>query len=159
MSKRSLRRLFWPLFLSLAVGGGYYFWQQKPPQRVKALLSRLEHPNARVASEAWRKLNNLYYTEWTAFYLLFDEMQKSDSNPISFLIEKQRRVVNNVEQLRQSFSVNDRVIFYNTELVHCRTVGEALFAIAYNDPKIPNSDTSDWPAWWQRHKAAIQSGR
>lgn len=155
MGLRISRRIFWPLFLCAALGGGFFFWQRQPPQQVKIQLNRLEHSNAKVASRAWRKLNNLYYTDWAAFYLLLDQMQ--NDKPISFLVEKHSGETN-AGVKKDFFGVNDRAIFYKADRVYCRTIGEALMAIAHNDPKLNSPFHGDWQGWWRQNQAAIQSG-
>ena len=156
MATKRLRIIVYVVIFGLLAGGGYYAWQQLPPQRVKTLLAELEHPNAMVASAAWRQLQHLYFTDWSAFYLVLDEMQSK--TPISFLIEQSKpKNAESGDDIR--FVVNDRALFYKTEQVFCKTIGEALMAIAHNDPKRRSAYSGDWLSWWKENRQALQSGR
>ena len=148
----SIRRRagIWVLILAVVCGGGWYYWQNLPPQRTKRYLKQMQHPNAIVASEAWSELSHLFFTDWAAYYLLLDEV--SSQAPISFLLEKQRP-----EGLeRELFSASGKPIYYKSDGIYCRTLGEAILAILHNDPKHDTPFEGDWRAWWQKHRGLFR---
>ena len=148
------RILFWPIFLAAIGMTAYYFWQKQPPQQFKYQFGRLAHPNAKIAGDAWQKISNLFFTDWAVFYSVLDET--NNNAPISFLIEKSAQL-NSDGTKRDIFVATKKPIFYKTEQVYCRTIGEALMAMAYNDPKVDEKFYGDWQTWWRKNRSKLGS--
>lgn len=49
----------------------------------------------------------------------------------------------------EGFFARNKPIYYKTERVYVRTVGEALMAITYREKKWTVDFQGDWQAWWQ----------
>jgi hypothetical protein len=142
------------LFGALAGVAGYYGWNL-PQVRVERALRGVRHPNARVASEAWLELQQLYYTQWAAVEPLLAHAR--DPEPISFLVEAESIPVPG-KAARQGFSVHGKPWYHKTDALHCLTVGDAVRAILYAEldgrgkPKWRTEYTGDWEAWWAENR-------
>lgn len=147
--KNAARVVFWVLFIPAAAAAGYYFWQRGIPQRIDRDLKNLTHGNARIASQAWWDLRELYFTKWAAVDILIEHT--GDPEPIHFLIEMDKRPVPGKAAL-DDFVTNGRPIFYKADRVYCRTVGEAIMAFMYNERKWRTDYNGDWQEWWQANK-------
>lgn len=141
------RIVFWSLFLPAALITGIYFYEMWIPQRVNRYLRRLQHPNAKVASEAWLKLNDLYFTKWEAYNLILPHAR--DQAPINFLIEREPGPGADAKMI---FTVHDRAIYYHTDQVYCRTVGDAILGFVYNEGKWRKDFEGDWDGWWTQNR-------
>ena len=62
-AKTYTRIIFWSLFIPAAIIAGWYFWQRGIIQQIDRNLKLMQHPNAKVASQAWWDLRQLYYTK------------------------------------------------------------------------------------------------
>jgi hypothetical protein len=153
------RAVFWVVFLLLAGGMFAFAWKTNDPLRnnpylaplwVRYQLRLLAHPHPAVAHDAWLTLWNLYYTKWTVYEMFPKEV--GDTTPISFLIERQSFPASGDQPAVAGFFAVNRPIYYTSERVHCRTVGEALMAIMYREKKWPVDYEGDWKAWWQANR-------
>jgi hypothetical protein len=151
------RAAFWVVFLVLAAGTFVYIWRTRDPLRnnpyllplwVKYNVRLLAHSHPGVAQKAWLEVWNLYFTKWAVFEALPEHL--ASTQPINFLIERQSfpRGGDNAPAM-EGFFARSKPIYYNTEQVHCRTVGEALMAIMYREKKWTVDYQGDWQAWWQ----------
>ena len=151
------RAIFWVVFLLVAGGALVYVWRTKDPLRnhpyflplwVKHNVRLLAHPHPRVAEAAWLELWNLYFTKWTVYQMFPAEV--ANAARISFLIERQSfpKGGDNAPAMDGFFACS-RPIYYKTEQVYCRTVGEAIMAIMYREKKWSADYEGDWQAWWQ----------
>jgi hypothetical protein len=151
------RAAFWVVFLVLAAGTFVYIWRTRDPLRnnpyllplwVKYNVRLLAHSHPGVAQKAWLEVWNLYFTKWAVFEALPEHL--ASTQPINFLIERQSfpRGGDNAPAM-EGFFARSKPIYYKTEQVHCRTVGEALMAIMYREKKWTVDYQGDWQAWWQ----------
>lgn len=150
-NKNIVRIIFWVVFLSGAVYALYYMYDRNMStigisKKIDLLIPKLSHPNAKVASDAWWELRELYYTKWAAFHQLLTHT--ADPEPINFLIERDTRPVPGQAAV-MDFVANGKAIFYKTDTIYCRTRGEAILAFVYNERKSKVEFAGDWNAWWQ----------
>jgi len=144
------RVLFWVIFLSAAGYGAWYAKNETLPCKVNRYLKLMQHPNANVASDSWWGLRELYFTKWHAFRQILEHTH--DPQPISFLVEKGKVPVPG-EEVRWDFLVErGRPIYYKSETIYCRTVGEAILAFVYNERRWKSDYFGDWGAWWEVNK-------
>ena len=148
--KKTGTKLFWPCFLSAALFVGWYIWSNKIEQQINRNVALLAHPHADIAGDAWMKLSHLFFTKWEAYYLLLEHQR--DNSPISFLIEKTTVLTDDGE--KEVFSATRRPIYYRTDEIYCRTVREAIFAIAHNDERLVEEYSDNWDWWWQANRSA-----
>ena len=151
------RLLFWVVFLLVAAGAFVYIWRAKDPLRnhpyllplwVKHNVRLLAHPHPAVANGAWVELWNLYFTKWTVYQMF--PVEAVNPAPISFLIERQSFPSGGENApAMEGFFARDKPMYYKTEQVYCRTVGEALMAIMYREKKWTVDYQGDWKAWWE----------
>jgi len=153
------RVVFWAVFLLLAAGAFAYAWKTNDPLRnnpylaplwVRYNLRLLAHSHPAVAHDAWLTLWNLYFTKWTVYEMFPNEV--ADATPISFLIERRPFPASGDKPAVDGFFALDRPIYYKSERVYCRTVGEALMAIMYREKKWVVDYEGDWQAWWQANQ-------
>jgi hypothetical protein len=142
--------------LALALAGvAGHFWWTSAPARVERALRGVRHPNARVASEAWLELHELYFTKWAAVEPIV--AHASDPDPISFLVEAEEIPVPG-RPARDGFSVRGRPWYHRTDALHCTTVGDAIRAILYQAVDMHGKPTwrtryeGDWDAWWAENR-------
>ena len=150
------RAIFWVVFLMAAGIALAYIWRDKDPLRnhpyllpvwVRHNVRLLAHPHPAVAYEAWLELSNLYFTKWMAFQMFPKEV--ANTAPISFLIERQSFPGGGEgHPAMEGFFAHKKPIFYRTERVYCRTVGEAIMAIMYREKKWNVDYQGNWQAWW-----------
>ena len=151
------RALFWVVFLLFAAGAFAYLWKTNDPLRNNPYLAPfwfrynvrlLAHPHPSVAHDAWLELWNLYFMKWAAYEMFPEHLV--NTAPISFLIERQSfpRGGDNAPAMNGFFARN-KPIYYRTERVYCRTVGEALMAIMFREKKWTVDYEGDWQVWWQ----------
>jgi hypothetical protein len=151
------RKIFWAVFLLAAAAAFIYIWNAKDPLRnhpyllpvwVKHNLRLMAHPHPAVAHDAWQELSNLYFTKWTVYQMFPAEV--GNAAPISFLIERQSFPGGGENApAMEAFFARNKPIYYKTDRVYCRTVGEALMAIMYREGKWAVDYQGDWQAWWQ----------
>jgi hypothetical protein len=144
------RLVFYGALVLVLLGVGLHFALESPQVRVEIALWKMRHPHARVASEGFSELQNLYYTKWAAVDPVLAHTE--DPHRISFLVER------NVElpgiRPLQGFGVQGRPWYYKTDRVYCRTLGEAIRAFLYNErdvrgaPRWRRDYEGDWDAWW-----------
>ena len=110
-----------------------------------------------MAAAAWDELQNLFFTTWAAYFILQDHLQ--DPEPIHFLLEKTSEEVY-TPKLKETFKVarggwtgGPKPIYYKSGQRPCRTVGEALKAILYNEPTWKQDFAGDWNLWWRQNQA------
>lgn len=152
----SRRIAFWVGFLLVAGTTFAWAWKTNDPLRnnpylaplwVRHNLRLLAHPHPAVAYEAWVTLWNLYFTKWAVYEMFPTEV--NDATPISFLVERQAFPASGDKPAVHGFFALERPIYYKSERVHCRTVGEALMAIMYREKKWTVDYEGDWQAWWR----------
>ena len=151
------RAIFWVAFLLVAGAAFIYIWRTKDPLRnheyllplwVKYNVQLLAHPHPAVAHGAWLELSNLYLTKWTVYQSF--PVEVGNAAPISFLIERQSLPgAGENAPAMEGFFARNKPIYYKTDRVYCRTVGEAIMAIMYREKKWSVDYQGDWPAWWQ----------
>ena len=151
------RVAFWVVFLLLATGAFAYTWRTNDPLRnnpylaplwVKYNLRLVAHSHPAVAHDAWLTLWNLYFTKWAVFETFPKHLV--NTQPISFLIERQSLPgAGENAPAMEGFFARNKPIYYKTDRVYCRTVGEAIMAIMYREKKWSVDYQGDWPAWWQ----------
>jgi hypothetical protein len=148
---------FWVVFLLVAAAAFTYIWRARDPLRqnpylltlwVKYNVRLVAHPHPAVAHEAWLELWNLYFTKWMAYQMFPEHL--ANAAPISFLIERQSFPPGGSNApAMEGFFAHNKPIYYKTDRVYCRTVGEALMAIMYQEKKWTVDYQGDWQAWWQ----------
>jgi len=144
------RIIFWSLFLPAALAFGIYAWNKGIRQQCAHQMYLMAHPNAKVASKAWNDLNRLYMSEWKAYDYLVDHVD--DPRPIHFLVEAGPAQYPYGHYNTRYFEVHDKPIFYKTNRVYCRTVGEAVLAMIYNEGKGRRDLEADWQTWWEANR-------
>lgn len=153
------RLIFWLVFLLTAAAAGRHFWIKNEPHRTSPLfapqwtsynIERMRHPNPLVAAAAWRELHHMYFTKWDAVDVIMASIH--DDAPISFLVTKQI-FPEGSEGAKDAFWAQDKAIYYKTERIHCRTVGEALLAIVYKEKRWRTEYQGNWTEWWEANKA------
>ena len=156
MKKKVLGRIACYGIVLLAVGSvGGWFWWHSVPQQVERALRGVRHANARVASEAWQELSNLYFTKWAAVEPIV--AAATDAEPISFLLQPAHVPLGNSSEHR-AFQTRGRPVWYRADRVYCRTVGDAIRAMLYGEtdrsgrPRWKKDFTGDWDAWWHSNK-------
>lgn len=147
--KKIARIVFWLTFIPAAIVTGIYSYYRGMSQRVDLYIERMAHPNAKVASEAWINLRELYMTSWDAYGLVLEHI--NDDTPISFLIEIEKMPVPG-KPAQDNFWANGKPIYYKADTVYCRTIGEAILAFVHNEPKWKTPYDGDWNAWWENNK-------
>ncbi len=151
------RAIFWAVFLLAAAAAFVHIWRTRDPLRnheyllplwVQHNVRLLAHPHPAVGHDAWRELWKLYFTKWTVYQSVSAEV--GNAAPISFLIERQSLpgAGENAPPMEEFFARN-KPIYYKTDRVYCRTVGEAIMAIMYREKKWSVDYQGDWQAWWQ----------
>jgi hypothetical protein len=149
------RIVFYGLVLLALAGVAGHFWWTSVPVRVERALRGVRHPNAKVASEAWLDLHELYYTRWAAVEPIV--AHALDEAPISFLVEAEKIPVPG-QPARDGFSVRGKPWYHETDALHCATVGEAIRAILYQavdvhgNPRWRSAYAGDWDAWWAENR-------
>lgn len=148
---------FWVVFLLVAAAAFTYIWRARDPLRqnsyllplwVKYNVRLVAHPHPVVAHEAWLELWNLYFTKWMVYQMFPEHL--ANAAPISFLIERQSFPAgSSTAPAMEGFFAQNKPIYYKTDRVCCRTVGEALMAIMYREKKWTVDYQGDWQAWWQ----------
>jgi hypothetical protein len=158
--KKIIIYFFVIIFALVAILIGVDYWSQKTYQRspmgnltasfrAEYYLSRISHPNAKVADDAYWKLNDLYFTKWQTYNLILESVE--DSTPISFLIEKDSMAVPG-KPSRTAYMPHRKPIFYKTDRIYCRTVGEALLTLAYREFLWKTDFEGNWQVWWQANR-------
>lgn len=138
------RLVFWVVFLAVVGVLFVYTWRTNDPLRnnpyllplwVRYQVRLLGHPHPAVAHDAWATLWNLYYTKWQVYVERRPFRQVGDKPAVD------------------GFFASARPIYYRTDRVYCRTVGEALMAIMYREKKWTVDYEGDWQAWWRANGA------
>jgi len=138
--------VFWPLFLAVALGFGWYAWNRGVEQRCRRYIELMGHPNANIAGQAWWDLRELYFTKWAAYSFILDHLD--DDRPVSFLIEREPRPDNN----QPMFHTRNRPIYYRSDRVWCHTVSDAMMAFIYDERKWKSDFEGDWGEWWRQNQ-------
>ena len=154
------RAAFWVVFLLVAGATFVYVWRARDPFRnhpyllplwVKYNVRLMAHPHPAVAHTAWLELWNLYFTKWAVVEAFPAHL--GNQAPISFLIERQSFPAGGENApAMEGFLARNKPIYYKTERIYCRTVGEALLAIVYREQKWTVDYQGDWQAWWQANR-------
>lgn len=159
------RAVFWVVFLVVAAGIFVHQWRDKDPMRNNPMLidlqaryyiSMLSHPQPRVAQQAWLNVWNLFFTKWQVVHLL--PGYAGDPTPINFLIERRAFPASGEQRAMNAFFAEDKPLFYRSDRVYCRNVGEALMAILYREGKWKVDYAGDWKAWWQANAKYYSPG-
>jgi hypothetical protein len=146
------RIVFYGLLILGLGGGAFWYWHHSVPGQLARALQGIGHPNARVAARAWEDLHQLYYTKWAAVEPIVTQAQ--DPRPISFLVAATTFPQQGQKPPRDGFWAHGKPWYYKSEGIHCRTVGEAIRAMLYNetdvrgDPRWKRDYHGDWDAWW-----------
>jgi hypothetical protein len=149
------RLVVYAVLLLLLVGGGLAFWLHTVPLQVERAVRKLGHPNAEVASEGWTELHQLYRTKWAAVYPTLAHAE--DDAPISFLVERRGAPFSDRPEL-EGFWGSPKPRYHKTDQIWCRTVGDAIRAILYNEndaqgrPRWRTDLDGDWDAWWRANQ-------
>jgi len=122
------------------------------PHFTKYQLMRLQSPYPEVANDAWHEIRQLYLTKWAAVAVVMEEFD--NQTRISFLIERADFKCTD-KDVNQLVAVN-RPIYYKSDEIYCRTVGESLLAIVYGEGKWVTDYEGDWQVWWQQNKEHYQ---
>lgn len=145
------RLVFYGLLLCALGGFGAWYWFHSVPGQLARAMRDVGHPNARVASRAWEDLHQLYRTRWAAVEPVVSLAQ--DPRPISFLVEPQTFHIDG-RRPQPGFWAQPKPWYHRNDGVHCRTVGESIRAILYNEtdvrgnPRWKRDYRGDWDAWW-----------
>ncbi len=149
------RIAFYGIVLALLSGTAGYFWYRSVPVQLEIAFWKLRHPNAKVATEGWLEVHQLYRTKWAAVEPVLARAE--DEDPISFLVEREKFPVPG-KAAREGFWVKGKPYYHKTDRIYCRTVGDAIRAIFYNEtdtygkPRWKKDFFGDWDAWWQTNK-------
>ena len=146
---KAVRIVFWSLFLPAAIVAGVLFWRHGALQRANRCLHLLTHPNAAVAGQAWWDLRELYFTKWAVYEFCLQHV--GDKEEIGFLVEREKGAGRGGPE-QSDFTVKGHPIYYRTDRVYCRTVGEAILAIVHSERKWKTDFEGDWPAWWEQNR-------
>ena len=155
----AFRLVFWIVFLAAAGVAGRHFWiknnplENNPlwiPVKVNYYLHQTGHPNARVATDAWLQVWNLYFTKWQAYHMILERI--GDPRPISFLLERKRMPGMEGGPEVDAFFADGKPIYHKADRVYARTVGDALLALPYREHKWKSDVGEDWQAWWAENK-------
>ena len=154
------RVAFWVVFLSLSGALFVHQWKTKDPlnnhpvildQWARHNIRLLSHPHPQVAAQAWVTLWNLFQRKWQVYHLL--PAHFADASPIHFLIDRKPFPATAEQPALEAFFAEPKPIYYRSERVYCRTVGEALMAIMYREGKWRVDYQDDWSAWWELNRA------
>jgi len=150
---------FWVIFLAVSGALFAHQWKTKDPLHNHPLLLEywakhniqlLSHPHPQVANEAWITLWNLFFRKWQVYHMLPQHF--ADPRPISFLIDRKPFPATGEQRALEAFFAQAKPIYYQSERVYCRTVGEALMAIMYREGKWKMDYEEDWNAWWELNR-------
>lgn len=157
--KNLARVAFWLVFLAASGAIFVHQWKKNDPLlhhpvlldlRTRYNLLLLSHPHPEVASQAWITLWNLFHRKWQVYHAL--PAHFADATPIHFLIERQSFPRAPEQPAMEAFFAKAAPIYYRSERVYCRTVGEALMAILYREGKWKIDYRDDWNEWWVRNR-------
>ena len=78
----------------------------------------------------------------------------TDKTPIYFLVEREEVWQTNNAN-RPGFGVHNKPIYYKSDGVYCRTVGDALRTILFNEntrtkPRWRTDFYGNWDRWWKK---------
>ena len=168
MNKNSM--VFWAAFLVVVVIGSLIFWKKYDPLHndpkllvpwTQHQISLLKHFSPEVSAPAWRTLHNLYFTKWASYYIILDHI--NDKEPISFLLESyQTEAKGGGVQRKYRAGYHPmhpgtfKPYFYKGDQPCCRTVGDSLKAIVYNDHKWKIDNAGDFDDWWEQNRKFIK---
>lgn len=159
------RIVFWVIFLSVSGTLFAHQWKTKDPlnnhpvfleywARYNILL--LAHPRPEVATQAWITLWNLFHRKWQIYHMLPQHF--ADRSPINFLIERKSFPASGEQPALEGFFAQAKPVYYYSERVYCRTVGEALMAIMHREGKWKTDYRDDWNAWWELNRTYYRIG-
>ena len=159
MKRVVLRVAFWVVFLAASGALFAHQWKTKDPfnqhpwiidQRARHNIRLLAHPHPKVARDAWVALWNLFHRKWQVYHLLPEHFD--DARAIHFLIDRKSFPSTGEQPALEAFFGEARPIYYASERVYCRTVGEALMAMMYREGKWKVDFGDDWKAWWELNR-------
>ena len=153
------RVVFWVIFLAASGTLFAHQWKTKDPLHNHPVLLEywtrhnirlLAHPHPQVAQQAWLTLWDLFFRKWQVYHLL--PAHFADAAPISFLIDRRAFPSTGEQPALEAFFAEAKPIYYQSERVYCRTVGEALMAIMYREGKWKIDYQNDWNEWWELNR-------
>jgi hypothetical protein len=153
------RLAFWVVFLSVSGALFVHQWKTKDPlnnhpvileQWARHNIRLLAHPHPQVAADAWVTLWNLFHRKWQIYHLL--PAHFSDTSPIHFLVDRRSFPATGGQTALEAFFAEPKPIYYRSERIYCRTVGEALMAMMYREGKWKIDYQDDWNAWWELNR-------
>jgi hypothetical protein len=152
-----VRLVFWLLFLLGAVLVFRRHWVPGLLLRQPAVISwRIERDirlvadkDPKTAAAAWYRLYGLYNTSWPAYYRILERVREPAPIHLRFIrtpgpqSQAPGRLIDMWWPAPQGAA---------GEPAACRTVGEAVMAIAYDEGNWGQDHAGDWGAWWQANK-------
>lgn len=158
------RKVFWAMFGAGACAALWAVWTKADPLRKHPWLAErylagkieaMKHSDPRVGAAAWGDVANAFGTSWASFQIVMRLAEQNDAAPVWFLVEKEKFPVPG-EAAREGFWATSKAVFHKTDRVYCRTVGDAVRAIIYNERKWTQDWDGDWSAWWTAVKPAYR---
>jgi hypothetical protein len=150
LTTRAKRRaLFWSIFLPASLVAAILIWWFSMAGRIERLVWQMDSSDPETGAAAWIGLQQLYRSSWGAFEPTLEHVL--DEDPIAFHI--QRRPGPDFRGTRPPYHALSMPIGHEGRAVHCRTVGEAIMAMAYNEGRWQTDLRDDgWASWWTRNQ-------
>lgn len=131
--------MFWVVFGTVSLGAAGYFGSRYPRPRVALLAVRMSSHDPAQGADAFNELERYYRSKWAAF------------DPTIDLIGDRRRIHFEIHREQSKFyAVPSRLD--RDEETCCRTVGQAVAAIAHNEGRYRTAYQGDWDRWWMDNK-------
>lgn len=164
------RFVFWVVFLTAAATYGTHIWRTRDPLRKNPLfipywtqrnLDRLADTDPEAAAKAWHELYGLYNTKWQAYHIMLPRV--SDDRPVHFSLRLDSSFGRRTGACMSLWPAPgkaqgppERVLNRYGKDCACRTAGEALMAIVYDEGTWVVDYAGDWQAWWKANKHLFQ---